>query len=182
MSLLCSGWAASGPAPSCGQHRKDVVSDALLVADLGAGLVALLGVILYELLVRFHDRGGATGCSRRRSSRHFGAPAQPLLCERAGSTVNSPNKPSAGVQRPPAFARYWNMKTLQPVGATLYWTPGTSASQSSTACTWDCAGSTAYLASVIATMTAPRKARFPEDFLGAIGRKARTYRWSRIIY
>lgn len=170
--------AASPSAPSCGQHRNDVVSDALLVADLGTGLVALPGVILYELLApRPWGRSGLFSAALESPPRRTCATA-PV---RTGLLDSQLPEQAQDVPRSTAFARYWSMKTLRPVGATLYWTPGTSASQGSTACTWDCAGSTADLLSLIFTMMDPRKARFPEAFLGhrkeskASPRKAPTY-------
>jgi len=66
-------------------HRDDVAVDDALIAFLGAGLVAQLGVVLHELRAKLLDRGRFARlrlvCGRVAAPAHLG---QPFLSQRAG--------------------------------------------------------------------------------------------------
>ncbi|AFJ02085.1 hypothetical protein Q7C_916 [Methylophaga frappieri] len=67
------------------QQRDDAAVDDTLIADSGAGLVALLGVVLHELLAQLFDGGRFAcfrlGCAGITTPAYLG---QPFLRERTG--------------------------------------------------------------------------------------------------
>jgi len=152
------------------QQRDDAAVDDALIAELGAGLVALLGVVLHEFLAQLRNSGRLArlglGGTRIAASANL---SQPVLRQRAGLfdgqfSVHAQRRlaPLAGI-RP--VLEHEDLAAGR--CKILHRKPGTSVSRSSMGCAWGFAASTADLVSLILAMMTPRKDAVSRSLLGA---------------
>jgi hypothetical protein len=151
------------------QQRDDAAVDDALIADSGARLVALLGVVLHELLAQLLNGGRLTrfrlGCAGITTPAYL---SQSFLRERVGLFDGQfPVLPQSGLAALAGVCPVLEHEHLAARRGNLAQEAGHQRIPSLTACACGCAASTADLVSLIFAMMTPQKDPVPRSLLGA---------------